>query len=294
VAANRVSNADVRAQGTIFRYGIDGVCHQLANQVLYATGAGGAAPITVNKARGYFLSLMRYGTYGTPQAEARFWEKLGKCGRDRVRPPGGETMTTAPDEFEVHAGEVLGQSDPKLLADLLALRRNARGMAVGSRPTATSLNAQNQKLFDQAAELLGPAKFKAVFGFSPRSRVDLVDPSLMEAEKGHKAGKADSGRHSHRTPPLAPTVTLRHLAAALAASHEMSRKEAEAVLGDLVGNIVKHLKKGERIRIGGLGILQVRRRAARLGRNPATGEALKIKASKKVAFRAAKDLKEAI
>jgi len=61
-----------------------------------------------------------------------------------------------------------------------------------------------------------------------------------------------------------------------------------------VGQIVKHLKKGERIRIGGLGILQVRKRAARMGRNPATGEAIQIKASKKVAFRASKELKEAI
>ena len=56
----------------------------------------------------------------------------------------------------------------------------------------------------------------------------------------------------------------------------------------------KHLKKGDRIRIGGLGILQVRKRAARMGRNPATGEPIKIKASKKVAFRAAKELKEAV
>ncbi|MDI3471631.1 MAG: DNA-binding protein HBsu [Pseudolabrys sp.] len=94
--------------------------------------------------------------------------------------------------------------------------------------------------------------------------------------------------------PAPPTVTLKHLAAALAEQHEMSKKQAEAVLGDLVGNIVKHLKKGERIRIGGLGILQVRKRAARMGRNPATGEAIQIKASKKVAFRASKELKEAI
>ncbi len=49
-----------------------------------------------------------------------------------------------------------------------------------------------------------------------------------------------------------------------------------------------------RIRIGGLGILQVRKRPARMGRNPATGEQIKIKASKKVAFRASKELKEAI
>ena len=63
---------------------------------------------------------------------------------------------------------------------------------------------------------------------------------------------------------------------------------------DFVGLVVKHLKKGNKVRITGLGILQVRNRPARMGRNPATGEAIKIKASKKVAFRVAKDLKEAI
>src|SRR3974377_1784390 len=92
----------------------------------------------------------------------------------------------------------------------------------------------------------------------------------------------------------ATTVTLKHLAASLAGDTEISKKQAEAILGGLVGNIVKHLKKGQRIRIGGLGILQVRKRAARMGRNPGTGERLEIKASKKVDFRASKDLKEAI
>jgi DNA-binding protein HU-beta len=90
------------------------------------------------------------------------------------------------------------------------------------------------------------------------------------------------------------TVTLKHLAADLAETHELSKKTAEAILTDMVGKITKHLKKGERIRIVGLGILQVRKRAARMGRNPATGEAIQIKASKKVAFRAAKELKEAV
>ena len=89
-------------------------------------------------------------------------------------------------------------------------------------------------------------------------------------------------------------VTLKHLAARLAADHELSKREGEAILGDLVTLITKHLKKGERIKISGFGILQVRTRAARMGRNPATGEAIKIKASKKVAFRAAKNLKMAI
>ena len=76
----------------------------------------------------------------------------------------------------------------------------------------------------------------------------------------------------------------------------MTKRAGEALLGDLVSLITKHLKKGERVRIAGLGILQVRKRAARMGRNPATGEAIQIqiKASKKVAFRAAKDLKMAV
>ena len=80
------------------------------------------------------------------------------------------------------------------------------------------------------------------------------------------------------------TVTLKHLASALSDSHDMPKKQAEAVLGDLVTLTTRHLKKGDKIRLSGLGVLQVRKRAARMGRNPATGEAIKIKASKKVAF----------
>ena len=97
-----------------------------------------------------------------------------------------------------------------------------------------------------------------------------------------------------KKPATAPTVTLKHLAAQLAEDHQLSKKQSEQMLGDLVTQITQHLKKGDRIRIGGLGILQVRKRAARMGRNPATGEQIQIKASKKVAFRAAKELKEAV
>ena len=100
--------------------------------------------------------------------------------------------------------------------------------------------------------------------------------------------------------PLRPLLALQLilpvavLAFGVAADHDMSKRQGMAMLGDLVALITKHLKKGERIKIAGFGILQVRKRAARMGRNPATGEAIKIKASKKVAFRAAKDLKTAI
>ena len=90
------------------------------------------------------------------------------------------------------------------------------------------------------------------------------------------------------------TVSTRQLAGAIAEKHEISQKAANLMLEDTIGLITKHLKKGARIRLNGLGILVVRKRAARMGRNPATGEAIKSKAPKKVAFRAAKDRKEAI
>lgn len=92
----------------------------------------------------------------------------------------------------------------------------------------------------------------------------------------------------------APTVTLKNIGADLAEKHEMTKKQINTILDDLVASLVKNLKKGNRIRMAGLGILQVRKRAARMGRNPATGETIKIPAKKKIAFRAAKELKEAV
>ena len=90
------------------------------------------------------------------------------------------------------------------------------------------------------------------------------------------------------------TITLNQLAANLAEEHQLTKRAGRELLDNLVSLITKHLKKGERVKITGLGILQVRKRAARRGRNPATGEAIKIKASKNVAFRATKRLKMAV
>ena len=59
---------------------------------------------------------------------------------------------------------------------------------------------------------------------------------------------------------------------------------------DVIGLITKLLKKGERIRVSRLGIMQARKPAARMGWRPATGESI-VKASKKVAFRSPKELK---
>ena len=90
------------------------------------------------------------------------------------------------------------------------------------------------------------------------------------------------------------TVPLSKVAAELAEKHDMSKKAVGELLGAFVDLTVKHLKKGSKVRVTGLGIFQVKKRPARMGRNPATGEAIKIKASKKLGFRAAKEVKDAI
>ena len=89
-------------------------------------------------------------------------------------------------------------------------------------------------------------------------------------------------------------VSLKQLAAGLAETHEMPKKQAEGIVNDFVQSLADHLKEGAKIRISGLGILEVKSRPARMGRNPATGEQIQIAASKKIAFRPAKELKEAV
>jgi len=126
----------------------------------------------------------------------------------------------------------------------------------------------------------------------------------MAAKKAAKAAPAAASVSEPEPAPVPsapparaaapPTLTLKHLAAELADKHSMDKKQAEALASDLVGLLVAHLKGGDRLRLAGLGVLEVKHRPARAGRNPATGEAMQIAASTKVAFRPAKELKEAV
>ena len=84
------------------------------------------------------------------------------------------------------------------------------------------------------------------------------------------------------------------MAAKLADTYALPKQPAETLMDGVIGLIVSHLKAGDRLRLAGFGILEVKNRPARSGRNPATGAAIQIAASKKIAFRPAKDLKAAI
>lgn len=121
-----------------------------------------------------------------------------------------------------------------------------------------------------------------------------------KAKAAPKAAAKAAPKAAAKPKPKAATggtpaaLTLKQLAAQVADANGLPKKQVDGLYTQLVELIGKNLKKGVKVRIAGLGILQVRKRAARMGRNPATGEAIKIKASKKIAFRAAKELKESI
>jgi len=73
-----------------------------------------------------------------------------------------------------------------------------------------------------------------------------------------------------------------------------TKVQAEEVVNGMFDAIVATLKKGDEVSIAGIGIFSVKQRAARMARNPKTGEAVKVAATKVPKFRAAKALKDAV
>lgn len=84
------------------------------------------------------------------------------------------------------------------------------------------------------------------------------------------------------------------LIAAMAEQTELSKKDAEAALKAFIDVVSEELKKGEKVQLVGFGTFEVSERAAREGRNPATGETMTIAASKSPKFKAGKALKDLV
>ena len=84
------------------------------------------------------------------------------------------------------------------------------------------------------------------------------------------------------------------LVAIVAEKMEVTKKDAEVSLNAVVEAITESLVKGEKIQLIGFGSFEVRKRAARKGRNPQTNEEIKIPASKVPAFKAGQALKDAV
>ena len=82
--------------------------------------------------------------------------------------------------------------------------------------------------------------------------------------------------------------------AAVAEKAEISKKDSEKALKAFVDVVTEQLKAGDKVQLVGFGTFEVSERAAREGRNPATGESMVIKASKAPKFKAGKALKDLV
>ncbi|QZA33072.1 HU family DNA-binding protein [Hydrogenibacillus sp. N12] len=82
--------------------------------------------------------------------------------------------------------------------------------------------------------------------------------------------------------------------AAVAERTQMTKKDVEAVLNAVLDEITEALKRGERVQFVGFGTFETRKREARTGRNPQTGEEIQIAASVVPVFKAGNKLKEAV
>ncbi|WP_460832478.1 HU family DNA-binding protein [Lysobacter humi (ex Lee et al. 2017)] len=120
-------------------------------------------------------------------------------------------------------------------------------------------------------------------------------PSARTLRGGGIAGRDDPARHSAAAAAHgALRMNKAEFVAAVADAAELSRTEAANAVDAMVSVITKTLKKGDTVTLVGFGTFQVRKRAARQGRNPKTGETIKIKASKNPSFKAGKALKDAV
>lgn len=84
------------------------------------------------------------------------------------------------------------------------------------------------------------------------------------------------------------------LVEAVSKSADLSKSDAGDAVEAVLGAVTKALKKGDTVSLVGFGTFSVKKRAARTGRNPRTGETIKIKASKIPSFKAGKGLKDAV
>ena len=84
------------------------------------------------------------------------------------------------------------------------------------------------------------------------------------------------------------------LVASVAEKADLTKKDAEKVVGAVLASIEEALAQGEKVQLVGFGTFEIKERAARVGRNPRTGEEIQIAATRAPVFKAGKALKDAV
>jgi nucleoid DNA-binding protein len=117
-------------------------------------------------------------------------------------------------------------------------------------------------------------------------------PARKTAKKA--AASAPAKKAIRVSAPAGKTITASALLQAVADHNGMKKSEAKMFVEGYLDVIKAHVLKGVKVKIGDIGMILIRARKARMGRNPQTGEPVKIKASRKLAFRQSSVMKQAI
>lgn len=171
--------------GTVLWYGIDGVCHQVSNQVLYAEDtSGGGKPTIVSRARGYKLSSALFGTYG--RREAEWIDRRIACGvAPRSAYEGRRGLVSILTRRAVSALS-LAQDDRairrledrrrELLADIDTIGFERRRPNETRENRADKINLRIEEFLRSTSRSIRESAFQQIFGMGPRERAYLVDP----------------------------------------------------------------------------------------------------------------------
>lgn len=172
--------------GILGPYGFHGVCHQVANRVLYATKSDTNRPITVDGAHGYIFSKYLYGEYGTGTPG---WEHhLSICG-------GSTTMTIddggnggmaifSPIEKDLTDAQKksLFLIHDELLSEKKILEDRVMGEEINGEEFANQVNQLMTTKMREIAKIIGDAAYEQIFKQSPDEPVAVMDPEIAMAE----------------------------------------------------------------------------------------------------------------
>src|SRR5437870_409633 len=198
-------------------------------------------------------------------------------------PPGARRRPT-------RHGEVRGRPTRRGQRDPRAWRRGRRRSASApARPRAR----EHPSVRRSEAETAAPPPHPRASAHSSRTdhtrSESLIDAGFLDTRMSAAVRFAPPFQ-----PPREVLMTKAQLVARLVEGTGASRKLIDEMLASMIETVVKTVKKGESVKIPGLGIFRLRKMKARMGRNPQTGEPNKIPARKTVGFSVAKTVKESV
>jgi hypothetical protein len=211
-----------KAYGGINLYGIEGVCHQLANRVLYATSIYGP-PLTVNSAHKYWLSHFLFGTYGTTHADWAARKKrcqpstMAGMGGGGVDDPDRELFeqlvrSAAPSAAEEEDTlRALDDLRSQLLAEKAPLDEAVQAGTITGEEFANRVNELVTSYLPRIAGIVGTNSFARIFEASPDEPAEVLDPEIAAQCDYTGGGEPETGgtpESGGKPPESAPPAVM--------------------------------------------------------------------------------------